>query len=309
MVAIPISINKQIEVIPSHKELEYKRQQSQKPTWDKYTIPRLYDASKIKALSDKANFIREADALKQILLDFGKNAIFTPLISNKALNLQTVELLTELQKSAGFESITILESNINESVDDMELYFESFAKKFGKDKIYPMLDNAISVRNLFSDKLEKLKGLGFSEVGVTFSGYWKYLNNMSQLLTLDSSRRPQIMCCNVWNKLRNVPLSVVVALFNVEKVSCGFRLMFGTANKKILHRLDEAKIEYKLLDKAEIMSLQKTTKAINYDELYSYLRAEAYDKNKQIIQELSKLDTVRLKAVISSKLALATLLA
>ena len=295
-----VSIRKGLKVIPNHKEIEYLKKKDKDFKTGEYTITGLYSITRIKLLrNDKNKFSEEVSNLKQILINYGSNAVFTPVISRKAINHETNEIFVKLQKSAGLKRITIIEKDINQSSEDMEKYFNKYISKEGKDNCFFLLDTSMSGAFLLSEKLSKLNSMNVKEIGLHFAGYWKYRDNLIQVLLTDN--KPNILFCGIWEKVERTPLPVIISMLGVNKVSCGYKWGGKPKVDKPLNRLDEVRIAYETLNVTETNSLKKSINVESNDELYSYLRAEAYEKNNRIIERLSNLEDRKLIEELRTK--------
>jgi len=293
-----IKLLREISLIPNQKELEYLKQ----TTTEAYTITGLYSISRINAMAqDKKKFEEEVNNLKQILITYGVEGIFTPVISKKAINENTNKLIIRLQKAAGLKRITILEANINESAENMQTFFAECIKNEKIEKVYPILDSSMHGTSLLTQKLSKLKEIGITECGLHFAGYWKYQNNWLQLLALDKQERPNILLSGIWEKIGKTPLPVLMSLFNIEGVSVGFKWGGKLKKNKPIQRLNELNIAYYSIGENEAKELKKEIKVASNEELYKYIRAENYNKNKRIIAKLAKLESAKLAEEVKDK--------
>ncbi|MDD5254307.1 MAG: hypothetical protein PHG05_04405 [Candidatus Nanoarchaeia archaeon] len=298
----PFNVGKDIKFLPCHKEVEYIKKFNKNFKAGAYTITGLYSKNRIEAmLNRQSKFNEEVDSLKQILMDCGAEGIFTPVISKKAINHRTNELFIKMQISAGLNRITIIEKDIHQSEEDMELYFKGYIKGFGENKLFFLLDGGMVKVSLLGKKLNKLKEMKIDKVILHFAGYWKYKHNFFQLLEMDKNNRPNILLSGVWAAISRTSCPALLSLFGVEGLSVGYKWGASPNKDSPQKRLDEIKIEYAPLNKQETENLKKEIKVASNDELYAYLRAEAFFKNKNILSRLSNLDEEELKKEIESK--------
>jgi len=294
-----VGINKSLKVLPTHRELEFLATYK-KIEYDQYTIAGLYDVRKIHALMNNSNaFYNEKERLKEIVQQLGKDAFFTPAISIKALGTDTTNNLCILQEEAGFDRISIFEKNNEQSVDEMTAQIKEIKNKFKDKKLFPVLSVGINKRHLLKEKVIALKKIGFSEIGVYFSGYWKYKNNILELSNIDRVNRPNIVFCGIWERLNNTPLPVVMALFGFEKISSGFKWgATSRGNKKpALRRLDEMKIAYYVMPHSEIEHIRLNERVMPED-IYKFIKAESYQKSVRIIERLKSLGSNSLNELV-----------
>jgi len=300
-------INTKFELIPNHKELEALIKQGGKIEYTKYTITGLYSSTRIKSfIKDKEKFNVHVKELQDIINVFGDETIFSPVISMKAVNKQTAEIFIQLQIDAGFKNISIIEPDIHQNGQSSSNFFKNKLdlKELKNKNIIPFLSLAMQGKYLLSNKLKAMKILGFNLVNISFTGYYKYRDNLLLILGAIGKEYPDALISCVWSRVNKTSCPPLTALYNPRYVSSGYK--WGASNKKDknVEILDEDKIEFYSLSKTEKTEMKTNLQLTSDDDLIAYLKAESFIKNKRIIDKLSKLEQEKLNELIKTKEAL-----
>jgi len=275
-------------------------------SYEKYTITGLYSVGRIKNLiEDEEKMRAHAEELKQIIKSHGTQAIFSPVISRKALNKETVEAFLRLQLEAGLETVSLFEGDIHQNEMETKKFFEQKIKQLEGKKIIPFLSLAMQGEYLLSKKLKILKTLGFGLVNVSFTGYKKYRDNLLLVLGSTGNNFPEVLISCAWNKVGRTSCPILLSLYNPRYVSSGYK--WGASKKqqeRNIEMLNERKIEFDSLSRKEKNELKTELQISSEQELFDYIRRENFIRNQHIIERLIDLDEESLKKLIEENEAL-----